>query len=224
MSMHSSKSRTTWIAAALMVALVIGWLGLPAIGQVSKLATSNSGSTSNAQPADKMAVAGSALAIAGPGSQIAILTGQMKTSAPEDAVISVSLECSILTNLTTVGNDNQHAFGQIEVWVELDGTPVPVSHDDTGPDAGHVVFCDRAAAQSTSGFNFDSNATINSFQSTRTADSFNWITLNMGAGNHTFVVKATLTQTATNRATAFAAIGKRTLVVDPTKLAVNAEI
>jgi hypothetical protein len=179
---------------------------------------------SNAQPADKMAVSGSALSLSGPGTVITLLTGEMKTSSPEDAVVTVSMECSILTNVTTVGNDDSRAFGQIEAWVEVDGAPIAVSSDDTGDGAGHVVFCDRAHEQSTSGFNFDKNATISSYLATRTANAFTWTTLNLGAGDHTFVVKATLTQTATNNAVAQAAIGKRTLVVEPTKLANDATI
>ncbi len=181
------------------------------------------GADSNAQPADKMAVAGSALAYSSPGQAVTLLAGAMKTSSPEDVVVSVSLECAIITQVTTVGNDNSQAFGQVKVWVELDGTPIPVSSDDT-TDAGQVTFCDRAHQQTTSGFNADKNATITTYLSTRDANAFQWISLNLGAGDHTFVVKATLTQTASNNAIAQALVGKRTLVVEPTKLANNAVI
>jgi len=179
---------------------------------------------SSAQPANKMAVAGSALSYSGPGTAVTLLTGSMKTSNTEDAVVTVSAECDILTQVETTGNDDSRAFGQIEIWVEIDGTPIPVASDDTGADAGHVVFCNRAHEQTTSGFTFDSNATIKTFQDTRTANSFQWITLNLAAGTHVFDVKATLTTTATNNAVAQAVVGKRTLTVDPTQLAVNAAI
>jgi hypothetical protein len=185
----------------------------------------NAQTSGSPQPADKMAVAGSALEIGTPGQALTLLTGTMKTSAFEDAVITVSAECSILTSVTTVGNDDQKAFGQVEVWVELDGTAIPVASDDTGNSTGHVVFCNRAHEQETMNFPPDaSNATIKSYLDTRNSDAFTWITLNIPAGDHTFVVKATLTTTATNHAIAQVAVGKRTLVVDPTHLAVNAEI
>jgi hypothetical protein len=146
----------------------------------------------------------------------------MKTSSPED--VTVSAACSIITNVTTTGDDGSRAFGQVQVWVELGGQPIPVASDDVGADAGHVVFCDRAHQQATSGFAFDDKATISGYQATRAANSFQWISPNLGAGDHTFVVKGTLTQTATNNAVAQAAIGKRALVVEPAKLANDAVI
>ena len=181
---------------------------------------------SNAQPADKMAVSGSAVTVSGPGVEVPILAGHMKTSSPEDVIVTVSLECDILTNVTTTGDGSSSAMGRVKVWVELDGTPIPVSSDDNGTDAGKVVFCDRTHQQTTRGFNnpIEQDDTISSFLQTRTSNSFQWISLNLGSGDHTFVVKGTLTQTATNNAVAKAVVGKRTLTVDPTKLANNAVI
>src|SRR2546428_4014392 len=82
-------------------------------------------------PADKVAASGSTVEVVGPGESVTLLSGTMRTSSPEDLIFNVTAECSIVTNLTTVGNDTSSAFGQVRIWVELDGTAVPVSGDDT---------------------------------------------------------------------------------------------
>lgn len=181
---------------------------------------------SNAQPADKMAVSGATIEVSGPGVQVPILTGTMKTSSPTDIVVTVSLECDILTNVTTTGDGSSSAMGRVKVWVELDGKPISVNSAENGDDAGKVTFCDRTHQQTTQGFNnpIEQDNTINSFLQTRTANSFQWVSLNLGSGDHTFVVKSTLTETGTNKGVAQAAIGKRTLTVEPVKLANNAVI
>lgn len=171
------------------------------------------------QPADKVVAHGSDVEVFGPGVDVTLLAGTMKTSSPTDLLLSVSLECSILTEVTTVGNDNQEAFGRIEVWVEIDGVPVGVTETDDG----RVVFCDRAHQQETTLFD-DEDATIRSYLATRTANAFNWARLNVGSGVHTIVVKGTLTEEATQNAVAEAAIGKRTFIAEPTKLANDAVI
>ena len=167
------------------------------------------------QPADKMAVAGSTIEVTEPGVVTEILGGTMRTSSTTDVVISLSLECSILTQVVTVGNDVSEAQAKIVAWVEIDGVPVGVSEGDNG----EVVFCDRVQQQETSLFD-DDDATIRSFLKTRSTHSFNWIALNLGNGVHTISVKTLLTETTSDEeALADAVIGKRTLVVEPTKLA-----
>src|SRR5581483_2458556 len=151
----SPKSMKTLVAIGLALAFGTGMLAATLVG-----------ADSNAQPADKMAVSGSALSYSTPGADVTLLTGEMKTSSPEDAFITASAECDILTQVTTVGNDDQSAFGQVEMWVTVDGAPIPVAADDNGADAGHVVFCNRAHEQTTSGFNFDKNATISTYLDT----------------------------------------------------------
>lgn len=172
------------------------------------------------QPADKVAVAGSTLQVSQPGEVVELLRGTIRSSSPTDLVLQLSLECSIVTKVATVGNDESEAFGRVEVWIELDGKPVGVVSGDDG----RVVFCDRAHRQTTSLFD-DRDATIETYLSTRSAHSFNWITLNVGHGLHTIVAKALLTE-RTDGSDAFvdAIVGKRTLVVEPTKLANDAVI
>jgi len=197
-------------------------LGLALSFAAGMLVASHVQADSNAQPADKMAAAGSAVAYSQPGAIVTLLTGQMKTSGPEDVVVTASMECDILTSVTTTGNDDSSAFGQVLAWIEIDGQRVPVGWDDTGSDAGQVVFCNRAHQQTTSGFTVDTNATITSFLQTRSANSFQWTKLNLGAGQHTIELKALLTETSTNHGIAKALVGKRSLTVEPTKLANNA--
>jgi hypothetical protein len=205
------------IVAAIALALVSTTIAV-------SFARSEVGATTGTA-ANKMAVAGSGTDIGVPGQVINMLTGTLKTSTPEDLIITVTAECSIVTSVTTIGDDQQEAFGEIKVWVTIDGHVIPVSSvDDTGTDMGKVVFCNRAHQQSTSGFNLDRDAMITTYLKTRTANAFQWITLNVGAGDHTIVAKAMLNATATNRGVADAVVGKRTLIVDPTKLAVDAVI
>lgn len=165
-------------------------------------------------PANKVAAVGSTIQVFGPTQAVTLLSGTMKASKPTDLLLTVSLECSIITQVTTVGNDNEQAFGRVEVWVQMDGRPVGV----TDSDDGRVVFCDRVHRQQTSLFD-DGDATIATFLSTRTAHAFTWVALNAGSGAHVFEVKARLTEAATQGAVADAAVGKRTFVAEPTKLA-----
>jgi len=167
------------------------------------------------QPADKMAVAGATIEVTEPGEVTEILSGTMRASSPTDVIISLSLECSIITKVVTVGNDLSEAQAKIVAWVELDGVPVGVNTGDNG----EVVFCDRTHRQQTSLFD-DDDATIDTYLATRSSHAFNWIALNIGSGVHTFSVKTLLTETTSDDdAFADAVIGKRTLVVEPTKLA-----
>ena len=177
------------------------------------------------QPADKMAVAGSTLEImtdpllgGSESTTVELLRGQLKTSSPTDLVLQLTLECALWTDVTTVGNDQSQAVARVLAWIEIDGVPVGVSGADTGADAGKVVFCDRAYRRETLSFD-DEDATIKTFLATRSAHAFNWVDLDLGSGLHTVVVKAQLDRSVEGAGMAKAAIGKRTLVVEPTKLA-----
>lgn len=184
----------------------------------------------NEMPADKVAASGSALAVMsaplanGSSSKVAtLLSARMRTSAPEDLVFAVTAECALLTDVTNVGNSDSSSWGQIKIWVELDGVPIAVGTDDTGADAGKVVFCNRAYREVVTNLD-DQDARFDHYIHTRTADAFNWITLNVGSGIHDIVVKAQLEIAVNGAGNAEALVGKRTLVVDPTKLAENAVI
>lgn len=167
------------------------------------------------QPADKLSAFGSDLEVGEPGETLTILSGSMRSSSTTDIIVTLSLECSIITEVVTVGNDASEAQAKIVAWVEVDGVPIGV----TAGDNGEVTFCDRLNRQTTSLFD-DDDATIESYQATKSSHSFTWVALNLGNGIHTIEAKAALTAvTSDQEAFADAFIGKRTLVVEPTKLA-----
>jgi hypothetical protein len=192
--------------AALVVAAGAVWLGV------------TTGQAATSLPADKMSVIGSDVETMAPGEDVSLLgPTRMRTSSTEDLIFQVTAECSLTTNVTTIGNDDSRAFGQVRVWVTVDGKEVAVA---PGNSNGRVVFCNRAYQRTTEGFD-DEDATIKTFFSTREANGFNWVKLNLGNGIHTIEVRGELTKEATANATAMAAVGNRTLVVEPTKAAHN---
>ena len=186
------------------------------------LSMTNTFAAGTHEPANKVSAAGAAGVVMTPQDPVVTLLGpeKVKTAKPEELILGVTAECVLTTNLTTVGNDSQSAFGKVRVWVEVDGNPVPVSTDDTGDDAGKVTFCNKAERRNTSGFNTDNQATIQTLSEQGTANGFNWMAINVGADTHTIEVKGELTtSTPTAKASATAAVGKRTLIVEPTKAA-----
>src|SRR4051794_33505334 len=60
--------------------------------------------TSNAQPANKAVAAANRMAVFDPNTTKPLLTATFKTSKPEDLLISLSAECSILTDVLIAGN------------------------------------------------------------------------------------------------------------------------
>jgi hypothetical protein len=169
------------------------------------------------EPADKTSAAGSAAVVIGANNVVTLLNETVKTALPTDLILGVTLECVITTEITTIGNDTENAEGRVRIWVEIDGAIVPVSQDDT-TDPGKVTFCNRFEERQTSAFE-DQDATIRTLNRTGTANAFNWLALNVGSATHEITVKAEFTTTATQGASALAAVGKRTLVIEPTKAA-----
>ncbi|MGH9998962.1 MAG: hypothetical protein ACRD90_03760, partial [Nitrosopumilaceae archaeon] len=54
---------------------------------------------------------------------------------------------------------------------------------------------------------------------TKSTHGFNWVALNVGSGVHTVEVKAMLTSAVIGDGDASVMVGKRTLIVEPVKLA-----
>jgi hypothetical protein len=182
---------------------------------------SGSGTTTNF-PADKMTVGGSTIQVSDPNLDVVLLSAQMRTSSVADLAFSVSSECSIITQVTTTGNDTQSAFGQIRMWVTVDGNDVGVVPGTQGTsDDGHVVFCNQAYSSTTSGFTADPNATIKTYLETEHANAFNWVAMNVGNGIHTIQLHGELTQTHTANGSAQMVVGNRTLMVNVTTNAQN---
>lgn len=197
------------------------WAAAGLGGAMIALALTSGISHSRAQdnlPADKMTVTASNISVSSPGQNVKLMQAQMRTSTPEDLVLQVTAECSILTTVTTTGNTaSSSASGSVEIWLEIDGVRVPVATGDNG----HVTFCNRDFQRTTSGFVFDNNATIKDYEATKSANGFNWAAFNLGNGIHTITVKANLTQTASDNNTAQAVVGNRTLTVQPTATGQN---
>ena len=196
--------------------------------------------SSNAQPANKAVAAASKTAVMAPDTNKTLLTATFKTSKPEDLLVSVAAECSILTNTVIHGGpnaatDSASAGGRIRVWLELDGKIVPLQSTSTPPqnpsaagdETDKVTFCDQVHQRSVTDNESDQDGTDGStdYLRTKSAAAFNWVYLNTGAGDHTLLVKADLIlDQATADSYAEAVVGNRTLVIEPTKLANNAVI
>lgn len=235
-----TKPSNQFLTAAAIAAVAITLLGANISTQAGALL-----------PADKIGVAGSNIATtplvianAGASSQDITLLGPVtiKTSTPTDLIIYHTQECSILTNvaLSSSGkgsnaDQTSTSVGHEEVWVEMDGKPIPVSGYPS-PDNGHVTFCDRSYSVTTNILNqiqmlcsqqVNNTCTESNFTSyinTKSAHGFNWITLNVGSGTHTITVKAHLDVGVTGSGSAAVVIGKRTLIVDPVHMANNISI
>lgn len=214
----NQKTIYTFVMAFATAALLVG----------ATVATWGPAASATHQPADKLAVAGSGLEIltsevteGGDSVEATILSGTLKISEPTDLIISVTAECALWTDIVTVGNDQSESVASVKIWVEIDGEPVAVAGDDT-EETGEVVFCNRAFKRETLEFD-DEDATIKTFLRTRQANAFNWISINpsdLFDGNvHTVEVKAQLDAEVTGAGMAKAGIGKRTLVIEPVKLA-----
>lgn len=230
------KASTPLVAALLVATLFVAY---------------QAANTANAthEPANKGAAAGSDIDEVSDAAPI--LSETMKVSSPEDLIIQVTAECSILTQLTT-NNDslNSRAFGSVRLWVEIDGHRVPVSVDDTavdgddedsdGADAsdiGEVTFCNRAYERTVEdqedntppdGVDEESD-----YIDTRTANAFNWLALDTGFiydepfnGNNILTVKlfADYDTTTAGEALAEAFVGSRTMIIEPIKLSIHEQV
>jgi hypothetical protein len=183
------------------------------------LALAGSGAQATHQPADKVAAAGSTAQLMSPqAAGVTLLEEKVKTSSPTDLILGVTAECVITTEITTMGNDTESAEGTVRVWVEVDGVPVPVSSDDT-TDTGKVTFCNQFEERQTTNFD-DADATIRTLNRAGAANAFQWLRLNTGNGVHTITVRADfITTNTTPTSEAIAAVGKRTLIIEPVKAA-----
>lgn len=204
-----SKRRTVSLLAA-VATLVSVW------------AIANTVSAATSYPADKAGVVASDVDTAGPGERMELLATHMRTSNPADLILGVTAECSLVTDVSTMGmHDDESASGTSRIWVTIDGKTVPVARDANGgpEDDGKVTFCNRFYERSQDFV--DPSSTIKTYLRTRQAHAFNWVALNVGAGIHELKVLGELTTTATEGSNSEIAVGKRSLVIQPTHMAVN---
>jgi len=188
--------------------------------------TTSSASSTNL-PADKVTTTGSTLQSVPNASDTTLLSTRVKTSTPEDLLLQVTLECSILTSVTTTGTSTSSASGAVDVWVTVDGKRVPVDHTvSTSTTNSTVTFCRRDATQTfTDGDSSETGSdTLTEYLNTKDANGFNWVNFDTGGAGqiHTVAVHATLTTSTSGTANATGYVGNRTLTVFPTKLGPNA--
>ena len=202
--------------------------------------------TANAshEPANKGAAAGSDVDTV--GQDELLLSETMKVSSPEDLIVSVTAECSILTELTTNNAEpSSSAFGAVRLRVVIDGKEVPVSAadgaggaDDAADDddeIGEVTFCNRAYSRTVTDQEdpADGIDEEQDFIDTRTANAFNWIALDTGViydsptnGNNILTVElfADYDTSTTGEAMAEAFVGSRTMVIEPIRLSIHEQV
>ena len=206
------------------------------------------GTNSNAQPANKIAAAASSIefmtAETLPGAPdkktVTLFDSAIKVSGPTDLLIEVNAECALWTTVEVIDDDDTNtpevdvskseAEARVKVWVTIDDVLVLVDDADTA-EPGKVVFCDRVHGMTlTENEGDDDNETISNYLRTRSANSFSWIALNLrdypGDGlNHVVKVFAELdAHVNEGEGMAKAAVGKRSLIVEPVMMANNAVI
>ena len=153
------------------------------------------GAVATHEPADKAAATASSIDELNDSK--VLLEEKMRVSSTSDLILQTTAECSILTALRNPGSeeagdtDTQGSFGQVELWITIDGRRVPVSNSapadsdpetEEGTDNGEVVFCNRAYAREITDKEdpLDGYDEEDDFIRTRTANGFNWMAFNVG--------------------------------------------
>lgn len=188
-------------------------------------------------PANKAVAAGSHVVKFAAGGTQELMSATFKTSKPEDLLLSVSAECSILTDVVIPGSpdagaeQSSEARGAVRIWVELDGKIVPIQDVSTPPqdpaangngsEADKVTFCDRLHRRTVTDTENEQDGIDRQrdYIDTKSANAFNWVRLNAGAGDHVVKVWADFVTAFVGESNADAYVGNRSLVIEPTKLA-----
>jgi hypothetical protein len=199
------------------------------------------------KPADKALASGDAITDVAPAPNAAgmgtdannIATATLRTSGPSDLILTAAVECSILTDVinNAAGNgatSTGQAEGRIQVWIVVDDSyivpitnvssnPQPGNHS-TGTDSDKVTYCNRLHRQEITDTEDPEDGTDRerNFIRTKSANSFNWVALNMGPGIHTIDLRAGFDQPSAPQGTGSTAsglVGNRILVIEPVKMA-----
>ncbi|KAB1195990.1 MULTISPECIES: hypothetical protein [Haloferax] len=181
-----------------------------------------------------------------------LLSGSIKTSTPTDLILMVQVESALWTNIKTTGKDTEsQAKAGLTCWIEIDGTPVPVSDDYMVDSPYNPVYGDRQAASEVvfnkRDFKVEQNFLgaleelteedveyyLSLFMETRSSHGFNWVALNIDSEYfpandgkfHDIELKGRLdVYRDDNNAYAKAVVGPRTMIGFPAKLANDASI
>ncbi|HWC13335.1 MAG TPA: hypothetical protein VG929_01920 [Actinomycetota bacterium] len=177
------------------------------------------------------------------GEDQVILSETMRVSSPEDVIVQVTAECSIITELTT-NNDNpaSSAFGAVRLRVQIDGIPVPVALDESDASAddaadddnevGEVTFCNRAYGREVTDQEDDDGQDQESdYIRTRTANAFNWIAFDTGfvydVGNDNIITVELIADYDVSQAgdaIADAFVGSRTMIIEPIRVSNHEQV
>ncbi|HSB56202.1 MAG TPA: hypothetical protein VLD38_00125 [Nitrosopumilaceae archaeon] len=170
-----------------------------------------------------------------------IASASLKTSTPKDLVVMFSEECSLYTEVRLKsGSSGSVSESQVRaaqsIWLDVDGQTVPIGANDDGK----VTMCDRTYNISTNildqiqklcsavgaidGTTTCDESYFNSFISTKDAHGWNWVVLNLGAGEHTVSVHSEFVdeEGVIGDGTASVAVGKRSLIILPQNLSNDA--
>ena len=219
------------------------WVAAAAAGLAGGYFVTQTLAAGGGMPANKAVAAGGKVKTITQDGVEELMSATFKTSKPEDLLISVSAECSILTDVvipgSTTGGATQtaNARGAVRIWVTLDGKIVPIqdvsappqdpASNGNGDDTDKVTFCDRLHERTVTDREDPEDGIDGSrdYLDTKSANAFNWVRLNAGSGSHVLKVFGEFTTTAVGAGSnAKAYVGNRSLVIEPTKLANDAVI
>jgi hypothetical protein len=171
---------------------------------------------------EKVYTGSSAWQIFGPQEEMTLLEASVKvTGKKADLIIDFSAECAFhfgdYDYITNFLLDYDYLEAITEVWVEVDGNPVPV--DPWGFDNGVVIFGHVYQSQynwvGTWGGDAQTTTIENQWERYRSASSFKWIALNVSTGIHNVRVQAILHEfTGSLDGNLDSIIGRRTLIVE----------
>lgn len=191
-------------------------------------------------PADKPFAAASKTVRFSPGTDVSLLQATVKNSKPADIVLSMSMECSIITDNVIAGStvpggsESATTSGRIRIWITVDGAIVPIISSSVPPqnppppgdETDKVTFCSRVFNRTVQDTEDPQDGWDRSrdYLETKDANAFNWVRLNMGSGKHTIVVHGELTHSFSPGSSASAFVGNRSLIGLPGKYANDATI
>ncbi|KAB1198271.1 MULTISPECIES: hypothetical protein [Haloferax] len=234
--------------------------GLGAAGLAAALGGMATGTAAASNGADKIYVGGSVFEehaletkVDGTSSDsFTLLEGSIKTSTPTDLILMAQVESALWTNIKTTGKDEEsQAKAGLTCWIEIDGTPVPVSDDYMVDSPYNPVYGDRQAASEVvfnkRDFKVEQNFLgtleelteeevdyyLSLYLSTQSSHGFNWVAMNVdseyidsdGDGWHDVALKGRLDVYRDDKnAYAKAVVGPRTLLGIPAKLANDASL
>jgi hypothetical protein len=133
-------------------------------------------------PANKVGVAASSIEVLEADTPDVILSTWVKVPSSKAIVLAVTLECSLVTDVRTIGTEDEsdsHAEATVDIWVEVDGQRVTVSDtfESNGPET-EVTFCNRQYRRTIRDWDEDDEERLETFIETKSANAFNWIELN----------------------------------------------